>query len=228
MQIFSAVGRKIMDRKGRFLVEAAGEEYYLINMEIYVWSALLWNFVEKENLNHYVLGLMGQAGTMVEEDQLEQAVKSSEIQYCLSRLLRRGLLVYGEGESAEAAVADLLLKVFVTPHRLTVSLRFRAFCMGLSHGFSVKGAFSGILMNENERLLLGKLELSGNLSMQLEDLYLVLEKHAKWTFRMLPEYQELRETIKLDFLLSVVQLYKKKRLTIQGIQEGVMREAVCR
>ena len=82
-------------------------------------------------------------------------------------------------------------------------------------------------MNENERLLLGKLSQSGNLSLQLEDLYRVLEDNAKWTFRLLPEYQELRETIKLDFLLSVVQLYKKKRLTIQSIQESVMRGAVC-
>ena len=82
-------------------------------------------------------------------------------------------------------------------------------------------------MNENERLLLGKLEQSGNLSLQLEDLYQVLEENAKWTFRLLPEYQELKETIKLDFLLSVVQLYKKKRLIIQGIQENGVREAVC-
>ena len=84
-----------------------------------------------------------------------------------------------------------------------------------------------MIMNENEKLLLGKLERSGNISLQLDDLYRVLEENAKWSFRMLPEYQELRETIKLDFLLSVVQLYKKKRLTIQGIQDDVMKEAVC-
>ncbi|XBX05464.1 hypothetical protein QMP26_34375 [Enterocloster clostridioformis] len=82
-------------------------------------------------------------------------------------------------------------------------------------------------MNENERLLLGKLSQSGNLSLQLEDLYRVLEDNAKWAFRLLPEYQELRETIKLDFFLSVVQIYKKKRLIIQSVQESVMREAVC-
>lgn len=170
---------------------------------------------------------MGQIGRRGEEEELERTVKNSEIQYCVSRLLRRGLLVCGEGESAEAAVIALLLKVFVTPNRLTISLRFRAFCIGLSHGFSVKGVFTGIFMNENERLLLGKLEQSGNLSLQLEDLYQVLEENAKWTFRLLPEYQELKETIKLDFLLSVVQLYKKKRLIIQGIQEDRVREAVC-
>lgn len=226
MLIFSAVGKKTTDKKGRFMVEAAGEEYYLVNMEVYVWSALLWNFVEKENLDNYVLSLMGQIGRRGEDAEMKRTVKSSEIQYCVSRLLRRGLLVCGGGESAEAAVADLLLKVFVTPNRLTLSLRFRAFCMGLSHEFSVRGAFSGIFMNENERLLLGKLEQSGNLSLQLEDLYQVLEENAKWTFRLLPEYQELKETIKLDFLLSVVQLYKKKRLIIQGIQENGMREAV--
>ena len=227
MLIFSAVGKKTTDKKGRFVVEAAGEEYYLVNMEVYVWSALLWDFVERGNLENHVLSLMGQIGRRGEDEELEKTVKSSEIQYCVSRLLRRGLLVCGEGESVEAAVVDLLLKVFVTPNRLTISLRFRALCMGLSHGFSVRGAFSGIFMNENERLLLGKLEQSGNLSLQLEDLYQVLEENAKWTFRLLPEYQELKETIKLDFLLSVVQLYKKKRLIIQGIQENGVREAVC-
>lgn len=227
MRIFSAVGKKTRDKKGRFLVEAAGEEHYLMNMEIYVWSALLWNFVEKENLNSYVLNLMEQVGMHGEKAELQRAVKNSEIQYCVSRLLRRGLLVCGEGESAEAAVADLLLKVFVIPNRLTASLRLRAFCMGLFHGFPVTGAFSGMLINENERLLLGKLEQSGNLSLQLEDLYQVLEENAKWTFCLLPEYQELKETIKLDFLLSVVQLYKKKRLTIQGIRQEVMKEAAC-
>ena len=227
MLIFSAVGKKTTDKKGRFMVEAAGEEYYLVNMEVYVWSALLWDFVERGNLENHVLSLMGQIGRRGEDEELEKTVKSSEIQYCVSRLLRRGLLVCGEGESAEAAVIALLLKVFVTPNRLTISLRFRALCMGLSHGFSVRGAFSGIFMNENERLLLGKLEQSGNLSLQLEDLYQVLEENAKWTFRLLPEYQELKETIKLDFLLSVVQLYKKKRLIIQGIQENGVREAVC-
>ena len=41
MLIFSAVGKKTTDKKGRFMVEAAGEEYYLVNMEVYVWSALL-------------------------------------------------------------------------------------------------------------------------------------------------------------------------------------------
>ena len=227
MLIFSAVGKKTTDKKGRFMVEAAGEEYYLVNMEVYVWSALLWDFVERGNLENHVLSLMGQIGRRGEDEELEKTVKSSEIQYCVSRLLRRGLLVCGEGERVEAAVVDLLLKVFVTPNRLTISLRFRALCMGLSHGFSVRGAFSGIFMNENERLLLGKLEQSGNLSLQLEDLYQVLEENAKWTFRLLPEYQELKETIKLDFLLSVVQLYKKKRLIIQGIQENGVREAVC-
>ena len=227
MLIFSAVGKKTTDKKGRFMVEAAGEEYYLVNMEVYGWSALLWDFVERGNLENHVLSLMGQIGRRGEDEELEKTVKSSEIQYCVSRLLRRGLLVCGEGESVEAAVVDLLLKVFVTPNRLTISLRFRALCMGLSHGFSVRGAFSGIFMNENERLLLGKLEQSGNLSLQLEDLYQVLEENAKWTFRLLPEYQELKETIKLDFLLSVVQLYKKKRLIIQGIQENGVREAVC-
>ncbi|WP_321005217.1 hypothetical protein, partial [Enterocloster bolteae] len=117
--------------------------------------------------------------------------------------------------------------VFVIPNRLPLSLRFRAFCMGISHGFSVRGAFTGMIMNENEKLLLGKLERSGNISLQLDDLYRVLEENAKWSFRMLPEYQELRETIKLDFLLSVVQLYKKKRLTIQCVQECSVSEAVC-
>lgn len=82
-------------------------------------------------------------------------------------------------------------------------------------------------MSENERILLGKLVQSGNLSLQLEALYQVLEENAKWTYSLLPEYQELKETIKLDFLLSVVQLYKKKRLIIQGIQEDRGREAVC-
>ena len=49
MLIFSAVGKKTTDKKGRFIVEAAGEEYYLVNMEVYVWAALLWNFVERES-----------------------------------------------------------------------------------------------------------------------------------------------------------------------------------
>ena len=221
MQILSAVGKKTMDKKGRFMVEASGGEYYLVNMEVYVWSALLWNFVDRNDLDGYVLSLMGQAGRHGDDDWLQRSVKSSEIQYCVSRLLRRGLLVCGEGECAEKAVADLLLKVFVIPNRLPLSLRFRAFCMGISHGFS------GMIMNENEKLLLGKLERSGNISLQLDDLYRVLEENAKWSFRMLPEYQELRETIKLDFLLSVVQLYKKKRLTIQCVQECSVSEAVC-
>lgn len=36
MQIFSAVGKKTFGKKGRFVVEAAGEEYYLVNMEVYI------------------------------------------------------------------------------------------------------------------------------------------------------------------------------------------------
>lgn len=96
MQIFSAVGKKTFGKKGRFVVEAAGEEYYLVNMEVYIWTALLWNFVEKENLDSYVLSLMGQAKDQEEANQMQRAVKSSEIQYCVSRLLRRGLLVCGE------------------------------------------------------------------------------------------------------------------------------------
>ena len=106
MLIFSAVGKKTTDKKGRFMVEAAGEEYYLVNMEVYVWSALLWDFVERGNLENHVLSLMGQIGRRGEDEELEKTVKSSEIQYCVSRLLRRGLLVCGEGESVEAAVVD--------------------------------------------------------------------------------------------------------------------------
>lgn len=68
MQIFSAVGKKTLGKKGRFVVEAAGEEYYLVNMEVYVWKALLWNFVEKENLDSYVLSLMGQVKGHEEAD----------------------------------------------------------------------------------------------------------------------------------------------------------------
>ena len=32
MQILSAVGKKTMDKKGRFMVEASGGEYYLVNL----------------------------------------------------------------------------------------------------------------------------------------------------------------------------------------------------
>ena len=81
MQILSAVGKKTMDKKGRFMVEASGEEYYLVNMEVYVWSALLWNFVDRNDLDGYVLSLMGQAGRHGDGDWLQRSVKSSEIQY---------------------------------------------------------------------------------------------------------------------------------------------------
>ena len=45
MQIFSAVGKKTFGKKGRFVVEAAGEEYYLVNMEVYIWTALLLSLI---------------------------------------------------------------------------------------------------------------------------------------------------------------------------------------
>ncbi|MDR1548414.1 MAG: hypothetical protein LBT06_07500 [Hungatella sp.] len=227
MQLFSAVGKKKDWKDSHFTVEAGGEEYVLVSMEIYLWSSLLWNFVEQEVVMEHVLGLTGQVKKQDLNVILERRVKESEIQFCLNRLLLRGLVVSGEGDTVGAAISDLLMKVYVAPNQLTRTIRLGVVRLAIAQGLPVHGAFTGLRKNKNERLLLEKLMACGDLSAQLKDLNGVLEEQASWAFRLLPEYRELQETVKLDFFTSVVLLYHKKLLIIQGITQEVEKEVLC-
>ncbi len=95
------------------VVLAANQEYVLDYQEMLLWSILNWQILNKEE----VLALYEtKARAMDFQTHRNAAV-------CLNRLLLRGLIVEGQGETAEDTLYDLLSELCVIPISENIFLR---------------------------------------------------------------------------------------------------------
>lgn len=120
--LYTAIGR--FERRtngcGRCcpVIILSGREYMADLQEMVVWTALNWRIVRKEEIS----GLY------------ENACASSSfsadrtLEACVERLLMRGLLVSGTGETEYDALYDLLSSLYIIPADGSFLLRLVSFC----------------------------------------------------------------------------------------------------
>jgi hypothetical protein len=120
-KLYTAVGK--MEMRGRFasgrhpLVIVNGKEYLLDLQEMMLWSILNWRILDEE-----------EAFALYERKEREVGYRSHRDYYdCLHRLVQRGLVADGYGETAAEALYDLLSGLYITPISENVFLRLFSF-----------------------------------------------------------------------------------------------------
>lgn len=100
------------------VVVLGGAEYMMDLQEMVIWTSLNWRISRKEEIGSLYQGAC--AGTSFTADRSWEA--------CVERLLIRGLLVSGSGETEYDALYDLLSTLYIIPADGRFFLRLLSFC----------------------------------------------------------------------------------------------------
>ncbi len=119
--LYTAVGRferRTNGCRNRCPVIILGEKEHMVDLqEMIIWSCLNWRIVRMEEIGHlYTKALRGQ------KDVSRRSWKD-----CVERLLTRGLLVCGKGETEYDALYDLLSSLYIIPADGPAFLRVLSF-----------------------------------------------------------------------------------------------------
>lgn len=104
MRWYTAIGMKKDDADGRFCVWVDGEEKVLTEMETILWAALTWSFCEEDKVHSQMHRLLVFS---LGEKQAQEWADKEDFQFCLNRLVKRGLVVLTEGCTREEAVYSI-------------------------------------------------------------------------------------------------------------------------
>lgn len=121
-QFYTAVGRfeRRTTATGRScpVIILGGKEHMVDLQEMVIWTCLNWRIVKKCDIaTHYEQACHG--NVFVSERSLDA---------CIERLLVRGLLVSGSGETDYDAIYDLLSTLYIIPANGDMPLRLLTFC----------------------------------------------------------------------------------------------------
>lgn len=105
MRWYTAIGMKKDDADGRFCVWVDGEEKVLTEMETILWAALTWSFCEEDKVHSQMHRLLVFS---LGEKQAQEWADKEDFQFCLNRLVKRGLVVLTEGCTREEAVYSII------------------------------------------------------------------------------------------------------------------------
>ena len=107
--LYTAIGRfeHRTNRRGQTypVILLSGNEYMADLQEMIIWSILNWRFVRMEEI-----------GVLYEEAALKSVFSTERTwKACVERLLMRGLLICGKGETEYDALYDLLAALCIVP-----------------------------------------------------------------------------------------------------------------
>ena len=119
--LYTAVGRFERRTNGcrRYcpVIILGGKEYMVDMQEMIIWSCLNWRIVRMEEIGHLYTKTLPE-----QKDVINQPWKD-----CVERLLVRGLLVCGKGETEYDALYDLLSSMYIIPASGSTFLRLLSF-----------------------------------------------------------------------------------------------------
>ena len=141
------------DADGRFLVSGVdGEEKVLTEMETILWAALTWSFCEEDKVHSQMHRLLVFS---LGEKQAQEWADKEDFQFCLNRLVKRGLVVLTEGCTREEAVYSIISRSVMSPMAFFTDRTHEAFYGALSMGkglkFSLRLLKSRCLQKRNTR-----------------------------------------------------------------------------
>jgi len=141
---YAAMGRYRLERlEGDVMhpvLMLGGQEYHVSVAEFMVWSSLLWNILNRDALQAESARAAAVFDCSMDEELFERT---------LSRLLFRGLVVSGEGETGAEALQDLIMKTRLVPIRMRFFRKLQVFLAMLRNGQSF---FSAMLVFDRDRL----------------------------------------------------------------------------
>ena len=120
-KLYTAVGR--MEMHGRFassrhpLVIVNGKEYLLDLQEMMLWSILNWRILTEEELQSLYAEKEHEVGYLAQR----------KVEDCMRRLVQRGLVAEGCGETPADALYDLLAGLYIIPISENIFLRLVSF-----------------------------------------------------------------------------------------------------
>lgn len=110
-----------------------GRKDYMVDMqELVVWACLNWRILKREEIGKFYR--VTEAETAIDPDRTLDA--------CIDRLLIRGLLVTGSGETEYDALYDLLSTMYILPTTGSLFLRILSF---FKHTFINRVPFSAAI-----------------------------------------------------------------------------------
>ena len=119
--LYTAVGRFECRTNGcrRYcpVIILGGKEYMVDMQEMIIWSCLNWRIVRMEEIGHLYTKTLPE-----QKDVINRPWKD-----CVDRLLIRGLLVCGKGETEYDALYDLLSSMYIVPTDGSAFLRVLSF-----------------------------------------------------------------------------------------------------
>lgn len=193
---YMAVGVKMEQQGGLFCVQVGTENKILSGMEIYIWNALLWSFVEETQIYGRMVQLLK---AVFPEKDLEGKTGKDEFDFCFRRLIGRGLITFCECETQKEAAENLLQNATVAKVMRNGGERFLMFCESFACGTPFGKAlrvFKKEPMEETHRQLLLELQKCGEVRHYLETA------------------EQPNEILEILYLL-----YQKKILFIRSVKE---------
>lgn len=107
--LFTAVGRLTRQNKPDGtqipIIILGGKEYLVDPQELMIWTSLNWRLVRKEEIEKLYQNISAKSGYL----------PSISLDSCVNRLLVRGLLICGSGETEYDALYDLLSSMYIMP-----------------------------------------------------------------------------------------------------------------
>lgn len=119
--LYTAVGRFERRTNGCWrycpVIILGGKEYMVDIQEMIIWSCLNWRIVRMEEIGHLYTKTLPE----------QKDIVSRPWKDCVERLLTRGLLVCGQGETEYDALYDLLSSLYIIPIDGSALLRVLSF-----------------------------------------------------------------------------------------------------
>lgn len=127
-ELYTAVGR-FERRTSRFgqthpVILLGGKEYMADLQEMALWTSLNWRIARREEIETFYEKTTAQSGFIADRP----------LDACINRLLTRGLLTCGTGETDFDALYDLLAPLYIIPMKNPLPLRAAAFLKTLLSG----------------------------------------------------------------------------------------------
>ena len=216
MIFYTAVGNRVEEDSGRFVVRVGEQEKVLSEMETMIWAALTWSVCEEANVHSQMYRLLCIA--LGKEKAMEWA-DEEDFLFCLRRLKKRGLVAECEGENKEEALQFLLSKSVVVPVVDSFSGRVREFAENLVLGKGIKAAMRALkkpIFTYEELRVLQQISRNGYIPEHLAS----LNEQAGTVLLSAEEKKKVQDQVGVEFMQILISLYQKKQFVISYIKEG--------
>lgn len=144
---YTAIGRLERRRNGSGsypIIRLGSREYEMDLQEMAVWTSLAWHIVRREEIAVLYARLL-QGGECPSQHPIGRTLDA-----CIDRLVTRGLLIAGQGDTEYDALYDLFASIYIIPACGSLWLRLLTFLkLTLLDGVSFRAA--GRLFEKDQR-----------------------------------------------------------------------------